>query len=243
MPTLSSVGASLAPPCCRFHTPLIEPDVRIRCIRLSEKTHAIAETSAHDAVCNFGKTTREWSGLSPISLSVVAAGASFSYVLGYTQPSFLEDLKSGKRNFFLDCRIETQRFRSCIDCVQRVTRRSKAQYSGYVPIRFVPNEKLSRHDKLLLAFDALTLGEALGSAPPFGKIIHGAQNRIAKITVATLFPIVRSVITEIPFQAETHHAPQLILNKHCADCEFNSRCRQAALEKGELSHSQRFRRC
>ena len=29
LPTLSSVGASLAPPCFRFHTPLIEPHVRI----------------------------------------------------------------------------------------------------------------------------------------------------------------------------------------------------------------------
>src|SRR5713101_6317765 len=52
-PTLSSVGASLAPPCFRFHTPLIEPDVRICRIRLSEKTHAIAEAIACDAVCNF----------------------------------------------------------------------------------------------------------------------------------------------------------------------------------------------
>ena len=49
----SSVGASLAPPCFRFHTPLIEPDVRICRIRLSEKTHAIAEAIACDAVCNF----------------------------------------------------------------------------------------------------------------------------------------------------------------------------------------------
>src|SRR5258706_226604 len=53
LPTLSSVGASLAPPCFRFHTPLIEPDVRICRIRLSEKTHAIAEATACDAVCNF----------------------------------------------------------------------------------------------------------------------------------------------------------------------------------------------
>jgi len=53
LPTLSSVGASPAPPCFRFHTPLIEPDVRICRIRLSEKTHAIAEATACDAVCNF----------------------------------------------------------------------------------------------------------------------------------------------------------------------------------------------
>jgi hypothetical protein len=37
LPTLSSAGASRASPCCRFHTPLIEPDVQICCIRLSEK--------------------------------------------------------------------------------------------------------------------------------------------------------------------------------------------------------------
>ena len=42
LPTLSLAGASLVPPCVRFHTPLIEPDVRICRIRLSEKTHAIA---------------------------------------------------------------------------------------------------------------------------------------------------------------------------------------------------------
>jgi hypothetical protein len=85
LPTLSSVGASLAggpaggrgktgkerqshnlllllnvmasslevPPCFRFHTPLIEPDVRICRIRLSEKTHAIAVAIACDAVCHF----------------------------------------------------------------------------------------------------------------------------------------------------------------------------------------------
>jgi hypothetical protein len=46
-------GASLAPPCFRFHTPLIEPDVRICRIRLSEKTHAMAIAIACDAVCNF----------------------------------------------------------------------------------------------------------------------------------------------------------------------------------------------
>jgi hypothetical protein len=37
LPTLSFVGASLAAPCFRFHTPLIERDVRISRFRLSEK--------------------------------------------------------------------------------------------------------------------------------------------------------------------------------------------------------------
>ncbi len=38
LPPLSFGGASLAEPLLRFHTPLIEPDVRISRIRLSDKT-------------------------------------------------------------------------------------------------------------------------------------------------------------------------------------------------------------
>jgi hypothetical protein len=53
LPTLSAVGASLFPPCFRFHTPLIEPHVRMCRIRLSEKTHAIAVAIACDVVCDF----------------------------------------------------------------------------------------------------------------------------------------------------------------------------------------------
>ena len=55
LPAFSSAGASLAPPCFRFHTPLIEPDVRICRIRLSEKTHAIAVAIACDAACDSWK--------------------------------------------------------------------------------------------------------------------------------------------------------------------------------------------
>jgi hypothetical protein len=36
LPTLSSVGASLAPPCVRFHIPLIEPDLRNDRIKCSQ---------------------------------------------------------------------------------------------------------------------------------------------------------------------------------------------------------------
>jgi hypothetical protein len=54
-PALSSADASIASPCFRFHIPLIEPDVPVSGIRLSEKTHAIAKATACVAVRNFGK--------------------------------------------------------------------------------------------------------------------------------------------------------------------------------------------
>ena len=53
LPTLSSVGASLAPPCVRFHTPLIEPDLRNDRIRLSEK---VSRGRPRKTVGPFGET-------------------------------------------------------------------------------------------------------------------------------------------------------------------------------------------
>jgi hypothetical protein len=43
----------------------------------------------------------------------------FQDVLFPPHPSLQEDLKGGKHHILLDCRIETLRFRSCIDAVQR----------------------------------------------------------------------------------------------------------------------------
>jgi hypothetical protein len=49
LPPLSSGGASLVRPWLRFHTPLIEPDMRISRIRLSDKTSRLL---ACNAVCS-----------------------------------------------------------------------------------------------------------------------------------------------------------------------------------------------
>ena len=49
LPPLSSGGASLVRPWLRFHTPLIEPDVRRYRIRLSDKTSRLL---ACNAVCS-----------------------------------------------------------------------------------------------------------------------------------------------------------------------------------------------
>jgi len=86
-----------------------------------------------------------------------------------SQPLPLDEVKSGKHHILFDCGIEAGQFQSRIDAVEKVTRLSRMKYRGYIPIRFVPNEKLSRHDKLLLAFDAYTLSLALGTTPTIGK--------------------------------------------------------------------------
>ena len=46
-PTLSYVGAQVADPLLRFHIPLIEPDVRISRIRLSDKIFMLSPTEGY----------------------------------------------------------------------------------------------------------------------------------------------------------------------------------------------------
>ena len=151
------------------------------------------------------------------------------------QPSFLDELKSGKHHILLDCRLEAGRLQSRIDAVENVTRLSRMRYRGYIPIRFVPNEKLSRHDKLLLAFDAYTLSLALNTTPTIGKIMHGKDQRTVTIRLAPLIGVARLMVEKICTQTASLEPPQLVLNKHCIECEFKAQCRAIAEEKGSLS--------
>jgi predicted RecB family nuclease len=104
-----------------------------------------------------------------------------------------------------------------------------------LPIRFIPDEKLTTADKLLLAFDAFALTLTFGKAPYKGKIIHGSQYSNTAVPLTKLLDPVRSLVKRIATQQSEATPPPLVLNKHCAECEFQSRCRKLALEKDELS--------
>jgi hypothetical protein len=57
--------------------------------------------------------------------------------------------------------------------VERIPSPSRGRTAQFVPIRFVFRNKLNRDDKLLLAFDARVLSEALSREAGLGKIVHG----------------------------------------------------------------------
>jgi predicted RecB family nuclease len=140
-----------------------------------------------------------------------------------------------KYRFILDCPIQTQEVQSHLHALERLDSSGKTRHSPYVPVRFIPGEKLTRSDKLLLAFDALSLFTFSGKMPLFGKIIHGSELRVAKVRVAELIKATRSVVRRIAAQQASPATSSPVLNKHCVECEFQSRCRQLAVEKDDLS--------
>src|SRR5260221_882146 len=67
--------------------------------------------------------------------------------------------------------------------------------SFYRPLSFVPSEKLTGADRLLLAFDALAISHTMGKTPANGKIIHASKH-----TAAVIPGILASNIKSVSYQ-------------------------------------------
>ena len=146
-----------------------------------------------------------------------------------------QDLDNSQCRLAMDCTVRTQEMQAHLHAVERVASPSKPNDSPYMPIRCVPREKITRQDKLLLAFDALAIATVSGQVPRFGKLIHGSEQAAAKVDLAGLMVMAQTIVSKITAQQARHTPPPLMLNQHCAACEFKSRCRQVAVEKDDLS--------
>jgi predicted RecB family nuclease len=119
--------------------------------------------------------------------------------------------------------------------VERVPSEGQGKPAQFVPIRFVFRNKLTKDDRLLLAFDALALSQVLGRAVSLGKIIHGDDYVTLKVKTSALTGEVRKRLDKVAALLSSPTPPDLVLNRHCAECEFQARCRKIAVEKDDLS--------
>jgi predicted RecB family nuclease len=136
----------------------------------------------------------------------------------------------------LGCTLQASDSRSHAHGLELVRSPRTKGRSAYVPIRFVSTEKISTADKLLLAFDAFVFSQACSITPPrFGKLIHGRDYATTTVPLSPLYTKVQSVVAAIAAQHTSTTPPSLVLNKHCAECQHASRCRQIATKADDLS--------
>jgi len=124
---------------------------------------------------------------------------------------------------------------TCLHAVERIPSAGRGRLAQFVPIRFIYRNKLTKDDKLLLAFDAFVLSEMLGRTVSLGKIIRGDDHTTLKVKTPALAGEVRKRLGKITALLASPTPPDLVLNRHCAECEFQARCRKIALEKDDLS--------
>jgi predicted RecB family nuclease len=146
-----------------------------------------------------------------------------------------DSLKEATWRRATDVLVQTEKLESRVHALERVPSEGRGKPAQFIPIRFIARNKLTQNDKLIVAFDALTVSGAIGREVKFAKIIHGDDSATLKVKTPALADQVRKGIDKITTLLSAKASPDLILIRHCAECEFRDRCRQKAIEKDDLS--------
>ena len=137
--------------------------------------------------------------------------------------------------YTFDFVAQVQDLESHIHIVERTPPEAPGKPVPFIPIRFIYTNKINKDDKLLLAFDALVLSKVFGCEIGLGKINHGDDHATLKVKIASLACEVQKHIEKIAALLSSPSPPDLVLNRHCAECEFRDGCRQKAIETDDLS--------
>jgi predicted RecB family nuclease len=145
----------------------------------------------------------------------------------------LSALQCNTYKFISSCTIGNGELQSQIDAVHWVKSPDDSNSGIYIPIRTLRHEGVTQLDKLFLAFDALALGTVFPSTPTFGRIMYGPSHRTLDLNLSKLIELVASSVSEIS-ECLTHPASHQ-LNRHCAECCYQSLCHDIATTKDDLS--------
>jgi len=116
------------------------------------------------------------------------------YLLG---TSSYRSLEQSQYRLIFDCFLRSKELQSIIHVLERIITPVNNNQNPFIPIRFFPNNKITKQDRLLLAFDVLVLSSLSGKEPLFGKIIFGDQCRVRKVKTADLLDIAETVVEKI----------------------------------------------
>ena len=150
-------------------------------------------------------------------------------------PPISKNSKDATWRIAIDVRLRTNELESRLQAVERIASEGRGSTAQFIPYRFEFANKLTKQHKLLLAFDALVFSEAVGREVSLGKIMHGDSRATLKVKISSLASEVRKRIKDITALLADNSPPDLVLNRHCGQCEFQARCRKQATEKDELS--------
>ena len=192
---------------------------------------SLGETGKGNAYANWvGNQTASYRGT---GIKGLTAGAARDELIVRAPGS--ENLNTAEWRLAVDVMAHAQNLESSLHAVERVPVNARGQPTQIIPIRFIFTNKLTRDDKLLLVFDGLVLSEMVGREINFGKIIHGDNYAALKVRTSVLTSEVRKLTRKIAILLSSNLPPDLVLNRHCAECEFQAHCRRKAIEKDDLS--------
>jgi predicted RecB family nuclease len=150
-------------------------------------------------------------------------------------PPIFDHAEEATWRLAIDVRLQTDGLESRPHAVERMAPVGRGRSVQFIPYRFQFANKLAKNDKLSLAFDALVLSRTVGREVSIGKIVHGNGHSMLKVKLPSIDGELQKRIKGITVLLAGNLPPELVLNRHCGQCEFQGRCRKQALEKDDLS--------
>jgi predicted RecB family nuclease len=135
----------------------------------------------------------------------------------------------------IDVHWKTKEVESWIQAVERMPAKGRGRPTIFIPYRFEASNKITKEHKLLLTFDALMLSDSLGREISLGKVVHGDNYVTLNVNTLALAHEVRKLVKDNATLLGGNAPPDLVLNRHCGQCEFQNRCLAQAREKDDLS--------
>jgi hypothetical protein len=112
-------------------------------------------------------------------------------------PPVAEDLKTATWRLAVDLNLEAGTMESRLHAVERVPPQGRGKPAQFIPVRFVFFNKLTKDDRLLVAFDALVLSEEIGREVRVAKIIHGDDHTTLRVKTPGLLNNARKLSGQI----------------------------------------------
>jgi hypothetical protein len=99
---------------------------------------------------------------------------------------------------------------ACLHALERLPSDGRGKLAQYIPIRFLSNNKLTKNDRLLLAFDAFVLSEALERNVSAGRIIYGKDHATLRVNTSALVGDVKKSLEKIAALLSNPTPPDLV---------------------------------
>lgn len=140
-------------------------------------------------------------------------------------------------------RTETTRF-DCESAFYATKRRADIhngaqvkQTHDYIPVLYSAWDKLKESDHLIISFGAIAIVQTTRTAlPRIGQFIFGNIGRTKQVKFSDqLVSKAKRTIEQIAKEYESGDVRPAVLNKHCAICDFQARCRAIAANREDLS--------
>ncbi len=137
--------------------------------------------------------------------------------------------------YILDATLRTPEFHLTFDGLRFIPRDSSNAKAHYIPISYFPQRNLRKEQKLLLASYALILGEAQECNVNSGLVFFGPDFRSTSLRLQKLLPDATRALRELRQLLEASDPPPVLINNHCAVCEYRKQCNEQAIRDDNIS--------